>query len=315
MKNIEYYKEKYFEKNPNSLIKILSKEGRFIYFETEFGLCKQPTDTFLLSKHLRTLSCAVNKNDYLSKIINKLYNSNYDCSLIDYKGTNNTVTLICKKHGLFNKQLKKLIYCNQGCPKCGTESKIKNKTYSNEKFINKAVQIHGLLYDYSFIEYSLNCNKIDIICKIHGKFTQTPNKHLQGRGCPKCKIDKLKILNRENPTGWNLKKWVEKANKSKNFDSFKLYVLECWDEEEKFYKIGRTFNKINNRFKSKEALPYNYKIIHIITGTAKEIFELETKMKKENKKYKYVPKIKFDGMQECYAELVKIFNHCQTLLK
>ena len=98
MKNIEYYKEKYFEKNPNSLIKILSKEGRFIYFETEFGLCKQPTDTFLLSKHLRTLSCAVNKNDYLSKIIDKLYNSNYDCSLIDYKGTNNTVTLICKNY-------------------------------------------------------------------------------------------------------------------------------------------------------------------------------------------------------------------------
>lgn len=59
----------------------------------------------------------------------------------------------------------------------------KNTTY---EFINKAIVIHGDKYDYSLVDYKKSKLNVIIICKEHGKFKQTPNSHLQGRGCPKC---------------------------------------------------------------------------------------------------------------------------------
>lgn len=56
-----------------------------------------------------------------------------------------------------------------------------------EKFIIKAQKIHNDLYDYSCVEYIHPDIKIDIICSIHGKYSQTPNTHINKRkGCPKC---------------------------------------------------------------------------------------------------------------------------------
>ena len=41
-------------------------------------------------------------------------------------------------------------------------------------------------YDYSKVEYVNAITKVKIICKIHGKFEQTPDSHKRGSGCPKC---------------------------------------------------------------------------------------------------------------------------------
>ena len=58
---------------------------------------------------------------------------------------------------------------------------------TTQEFIEKAKLIHGDKYDYSKVEYKNYETKICIICPIHGEFYQTPNKHLNGCGCPKCK--------------------------------------------------------------------------------------------------------------------------------
>lgn len=55
-----------------------------------------------------------------------------------------------------------------------------------ETFINKAIKIHGKLYDYSRFVYITNKVKGTIICHEHGLFEQRPNDHLQNHGCPKC---------------------------------------------------------------------------------------------------------------------------------
>jgi len=53
-------------------------------------------------------------------------------------------------------------------------------------FISKAIIVHGEKYSYSKIIY-INCReKVEIICKKHGEFYQSPSKHLIGQGCPKC---------------------------------------------------------------------------------------------------------------------------------
>ena len=57
---------------------------------------------------------------------------------------------------------------------------------TKEKFIEKAIGVHGDRYDYSKVEY-VNCSSsIIIICGSHGEFEQKPTKHLLGRGCRRC---------------------------------------------------------------------------------------------------------------------------------
>ena len=65
------------------------------------------------------------------------------------------------------------------------------KKLTNEDFISKAKKYHGNKYDYSFVNYYKRDINIKIICPIHGIFEQTPNNHLNGRGCQKCGIESL----------------------------------------------------------------------------------------------------------------------------
>ncbi len=63
---------------------------------------------------------------------------------------------------------------------------------TTEKFIEKAKQVHGDKYDYSYVDYKNNKTKVLIICPIHGEFEQTPNSHLDNQNCSKCgKISKI----------------------------------------------------------------------------------------------------------------------------
>lgn len=57
---------------------------------------------------------------------------------------------------------------------------------TTEQFIEDARKVHGNKYNYDKVKYKNNKTKIIITCLEHGDFLQTPNKHLIGRGCPKC---------------------------------------------------------------------------------------------------------------------------------
>lgn len=63
---------------------------------------------------------------------------------------------------------------------------IQKQSFTKEEFIKKSIEIHKLNYDYSNVEYINNRTNINIICKKHGDFYQTPQGHLSGRGCIKC---------------------------------------------------------------------------------------------------------------------------------
>ena len=58
-----------------------------------------------------------------------------------------------------------------------------------QTFIQKAQFVHGDTYGYDKAEYVKSNQKITITCPIHGDFKQTPNNHLNGHGCPKCRHD------------------------------------------------------------------------------------------------------------------------------
>lgn len=78
----------------------------------------------------------------------------------------------------------------RGCPKCGQLLKGQYKKLNTETFIEKANIIHNNRYNYNKTNYKLSHEKVIIICPIHGEFTQTPNHHLNGEGCPICSQSK-----------------------------------------------------------------------------------------------------------------------------
>ena len=82
---------------------------------------------------------------------------------------------------------------------------------TTEEFIQRAREVHGDKYDYSLSVYTTKKNKVKIICPKHGVFEQSPDGHLRGQGCPKCKGEKL---SREQMG--TLEDFVERANKVHN---------------------------------------------------------------------------------------------------
>ena len=55
-----------------------------------------------------------------------------------------------------------------------------------KQFIRKANKIHGNKYNYIQFQYLNRRTKGNIICPIHGTFSQTPADHLANHGCPNC---------------------------------------------------------------------------------------------------------------------------------
>lgn len=66
-----------------------------------------------------------------------------------------------------------------------------SKQLSKEEFIKKAIGQHGPKYDYSLVRYDSNKTHVSIVCIDHGTFTQIPNSHMRGRGCPQCALEKI----------------------------------------------------------------------------------------------------------------------------
>lgn len=114
----------------------------------------------------------------------------FDYSKAVYTKANEKVTIICKIHGEFSQRA--IGHTNgRGCKKCGVEKRSKERRSTTEEFVEKALKKHGNLYDYSKVNYLNNSTKVEIICKEHGAFLQTPAHHLSGTRCPKCFGNKI----------------------------------------------------------------------------------------------------------------------------
>jgi len=300
-KDLNYHIALYKKVNSDKTITIISVDDKFVYFKTKYGECKKRKDRFLTFTLNHSILSAINKNEYLLNIIKEIFKDEYDYSLVEYKKSNEKISLICKKHGVFDRTLSNLIHRKEGCPICNEKERLKKVTHTTEQFIQKANKVHHFKYDYNLANYKGLKYSINISCKKHGIFNQQANSHLNGAGCPKCGLERTIQSSKENSPSWTITNWNKAGEKSKNFTGFKCYIIECWNENERFFKIGRTFLDVSKRFNHKKALPYNWKLIKIFEGNAKEIHEMETFLKRKNKNYKYIPLLEFKGMYECFS--------------
>jgi len=221
-----------------------------------------------------------------------VHGDNYVYDKVDYKRCDSKVEIYCTKHKEYFQQDPSTHLKGSGCKKCGREKTKAATKNTTDSFIKASKEIHGESYNYDKVLYNGSRNKVIVTCPIHGDFNITPDKHIQRRGCPKCVVK-----------GWTDSSWKVAGEKSLTFDSYKLYLIRCWNETEEFYKIGRTFMKIDERFQSTR-IPYEYEVLKVKESEdSSEIFKLENTLQKENKKHLYLPQIKFDGMHECFSKV------------
>ena len=156
----------------------------------EHGLFSQTPNN-----HLKGQNCpkcnyrnVFNNDDFIIQS-NKIHKNKYDYTKTHYTMSNVKVEIICSKHNSFF--ITPGSHLNgRGCIKCGKEEMANKNRKSKEYIISKFYDVHDNLYDYSLVNYLSTKTKVDIICKKHGLFSQTPEKHIYGNGCPTCKSSK-----------------------------------------------------------------------------------------------------------------------------
>ena len=66
-----------------------------------------------------------------------------------------------------------------------------------DQIIEQFNLVHNQRYDYSLVKYKGTHTKVEILCKEHGSFWQSPTSHKTGQGCPACGVISLKRTQRK----------------------------------------------------------------------------------------------------------------------
>lgn len=146
-----------------------------------------------------------NLEDFIKKA-NKVHDNKYGYIKSIYSDNACIMIITCpiEGHGDFLKNAGNHL-SGQGCQKC-----VKCHRYTTEEFIKKANKVHNNKYLYPKTSYETTKKKIIITCPIlgHGDFTQKPNGHLTGEGCPKCALDDRRK---------SIEKFIKEANSIHDF--------------------------------------------------------------------------------------------------
>lgn len=119
---------------------------------------------------------------YFIEKSNKIHNNFYNYSESIYKGYNNSLIIICPKHGRFS-QKTSVHLSGSGCKKC----MIDRFRRPYEDFIKFANIIHHSFYKYDKNSYIDMKTPMILHCPIHNQFKIIPDNHLSKKqGCPSC---------------------------------------------------------------------------------------------------------------------------------
>lgn len=173
-------------------------------------ICKEHGEfTQRAQTHLNGASCircykdSRNKShdEFINECENK-HNGKYDYINTIFTGSKSIIDIVCRKHGEFKQTAYKHLI-GQGCPKCSQDS----NRITSENFIKRSSDLHNNRYDYSNSKYIDSSTKVDIICKKHGNFKQSPNNHMiHKKGCPKC----------NGGVKYNIDDFIQRSNKKHN---------------------------------------------------------------------------------------------------
>lgn len=130
-------------------------------------------------------------SEFIRKSVEK-HNSKYSYEKVVYIDNKTHVEVTCPYHSTW--WVAPSHHLNgKGCPLCATKKNgEKKKAQHKDKFKEKANNVHNFRYGYDDVNYISAIIRVKINCHKHGVFEQTPNSHLDGRGCPSCGKDLVK---------------------------------------------------------------------------------------------------------------------------
>lgn len=183
---------------------------------------------------------------------NKKHNYIYNYSLItSYKNNKQKIKIICNIHGVFSLRIDNHLK-GDTCPQC-------SYTIYNQKifdaFVEKSNAIHNHEYDYIFSETFTKNKRVNIVCKIHEKFSQLKSNHISGSKCPTC-INKNKRLSKED----FIKKAIAIHHNKYDYSQVKINLVS---DKVKIicYKHGYFFQRAAPHIYAKQGCPNCSKIV------------------------------------------------------
>ena len=172
----------------------------------------------------------------------ELHGTKYTLNMDSYTGLcGSDIIVVCEKHGESLRSPINLMQASFSCVECANESRAKNKTASYESVIIQLNIAHQSRYSYPIeneMSYVNKKSKLKIICKEHGEFVKSTQKHLSGQGCFNCKIAEM-IQNKLLLGGYSDSYFLN--NPSKKNSVSVLYYIKVGNA----YKIGITTNFYN----------------------------------------------------------------------
>lgn len=190
-------------KNKRFTTENVIKESKAIFGENNYDysktICKSSMDTITITcKHHGDFTkkayvhidmrqgcplCSRNYRvkDELISMAKNIYGDVYDYSLVTDAGVHDTIKIICKKHGVFEKQVYDFLTRKSGCPKCSIEKSYKSvKDFVTDSNLDE----RGILligdYKNASTKTLFKCNKCGYV------WESLPSKIQCGCGCPKC---------------------------------------------------------------------------------------------------------------------------------
>ena len=254
------------------------------------------------NSHLRGSGCSIcakNKKKTTVEFVEqatKIHGNKYCYTNVVYLNCFVDVEIICPEHGFFS-QTPHNHLLGAGCSICAG-----NKKKNTEDFIIEAKKIHNNKYDYTEIDYLGIFIKVKIKCPKHGLFLQSPNNHLRGHNCPKCKYIAETLVG-EILSLYTLVQYQYKLeNKKYDFYLPEFNILIERDGEQ-HYKNNTPFNKtctlvfqrVNDRYKTELALKMGYKIARLPYWLSRKHLKIEIEnILKGTPSYPNIPDINQD---------------------
>lgn len=160
----------------------------------------------------------------------KRHGEKFDYSNIIYIDDETPVKIICPIHGEFEIKPSRHLYSKYGCPKCANIENSSHKKMTTEQFIEKAKKIWGDFFIYDKTYYDGMDKKLIITCPLHGDFLTRPSDFLHHHGCPKCKSNKTKIINKS----------LKLSNKEEFINKLELLYPNMFNYDKVIYIDSRT---------------------------------------------------------------------------
>lgn len=125
------------------------------------------------------------------------FQDTYNYNQESYRGIAAEMEIVCPVHGRFTQVARDHLKSPTGCPRCSAEGVGAQQTSTTEEFATRASEVHGGRYDYSKATYEGCKQRVCVVCPEHGEFWQTPDGHLQGKGCPRCGVSRISRAEQE----------------------------------------------------------------------------------------------------------------------